>query len=139
MSKINDSAFLCRGKSVETNEWVEGYYIPSVFTSPSTGEKVIRIFLGTVEKHVEVIPETICIYSGHEDYLGKKIYSGDILRDDFNDELEIVLWKNDHFVVVSKSYEWDAYECKLQYREIVGNIFDNSETAGEILSGYSEK
>lgn len=80
------------------------------------------------EVFVPVDSETIGRFTGRVDKKGNKIFEGDIVKDTRDDELNVVKWENDGFILM------DDCDCVLFFNddlcsclEIVGNIHDNSE------------
>lgn len=144
---------LYRGKRVDTQEWVEGYYFCMVHNDGRHEHHFIiplgaDLSLGTpIEKiQVEVDPETVCLYTGQLDKYKNKIYENDICMIhsssiDEQDGYFVVEWDNDaaRFVLsgigIMVSFDnYYGYEC-----EVIGNIFDNKElleTADEWLKEY---
>lgn len=141
------SEILFRGKRIDNGEWVYGnhlfddvsgkhYIIPfgNITESEKVGQDGCCYCVG-----FEVIPETVGQYTGLTDKNGKKIFKGDICRDNHN--IYWIVW-NMHgwqcktiggkFVLTLGCrfplWQWD--NCKENgYRslEVTGNIHDNPE------------
>lgn len=80
------------------------------------------------EVFAPVDSETIGQFTGRLDKNGNKIFEGDIVKDVRDDELNIVKWQNDGFVLMDDCdgvmfFNDDLCSCL----EIVGNIYDNPE------------
>lgn len=72
---------LFRGKRVDNHEWVEGYYCNCI--RDMNGEKTYPAIQQTDDNSLyfrEVIPETVCQFTGLTDKNGRKIFEGDILQ-----------------------------------------------------------
>lgn len=136
---------LFRGKREIDKRWIEGNFI----TDEKDKSKAYIGYLfgvdddGTVHDTdiTEVIPETVCQYTGYKDDTGKKIFEGDIVAfQDMTstesgysemdccgkvgyDEEEACFYVTDRLSAES----WEVLgEC-----HIIGNIFDNPELIGE--------
>ncbi len=134
-----------RGKRVDNNEWVYGYY----FTTPLTienfgaghlGDGIKRYCISTDMGVVYAVnPETVGQFTGKLDANKKEIYEGDIVKvTKFDDED-----KNCTFVTFIEFYEgsWVLYKSiddeldlywtifmDIEYNvEVIGNIHDNPE------------
>lgn len=81
----------------------------------------------------EVIPETVGQYTGLTDKNGVKIFEGDIIEGDLNDDLELgAKWRSE---IVWGKFGWmckdrqtlpmDEYD--IREGEVIGNIYDNPE------------
>lgn len=106
--------------------WIEGSL---VHQTKYYGDPVDRYhilytgeFDGDYYDDVIVRPETVGQFTGLLDKNGKKIFEGDIVRDDDGD-VEIVKFIKGSYYPFVQIYDhlwWDADECK-----IIGNIHDN--------------
>ena len=83
--------YLFKGKRKGNGEWVEGDFVRL-----KDGRKVMSYIYGKGE----VIPSTVCQYTGKNDRKGTKIFNSDRIR--FFDEEGT----SDYIV------KWDAYECR---------------------------
>ena len=136
---------LFRGKTKDTNWWIEGYYAIESNHACFRGELKHTHFIfkdefmdwgigGLVQ--YEVIPETVGQYTGLTDKNGKKIFEGDIVKvqDDvygspFCDGItgQVVYDETAFFIKPHNHMEsqWLFNECAVY--EIIGNIHDNPE------------
>ncbi len=120
---------LFRGKRKDNGEWVKGYY-----TCMNGNHH--RIYTGYAETDCgnyypdwdEVIPETVGQYTGLTDKSGKKIFEGDIVLTD-EDENAIVKWDDNDamFTIDTDTISFNFGDCWACEFEIIGNIHDNLE------------
>ena len=149
---------LFRAKRKKNGEWAEGFYIQ--LPKPSLGATMIAngdlcaedvgdyIIMNRSKQHsnfsnaypleiieckyYEVIPKTLCQYTGLKDKNGNKIWENDIVKDESICLLGTVIWHcddyvgwllNDKYAECPQMMDKDMWEdC-----EIIGNIFDNPE------------
>ena len=119
---------LFKAKRKDNGEWVEGGY----FSEPYTDKKFIICWnsfgLGFNE-FIEVLPDTICQYTGLTDKNGKKIWENDIayIRSSGLSGYGVVKYQNGNLVLVDEKRKrtYSLYgEWKIRKD---GNIFDNAE------------
>ena len=135
---------LYRGKRIDNGEWVVG--IPWIF-APPVNKAVIVYAMGLVgedddtsrycECH-EVDPSTIGQYTGLTDKNGKKIFEGDIVREDDvvrNGKIQIEGQAGRvSFVkccyIIEFGESWDFLATNAKSVKVIGNIHDNPELLG---------
>lgn len=104
-------------------KWVEGYYSKTDLGMFINQYRVDYEDECTYCEDFEVIPETICQYTGLNDRVGDKIFENDILREYSN---EIEDWKVSYeygkFVGTCDNVCEDLWE--IHDMEVIGNIFD---------------
>ena len=135
---------LFRGKRIDNNEWVHGFY----FESLADGMKHCYIKYETWDEGFvtyEVIPETVNQFTDLCDKNGKKIFEGDIISAtalDTGEEQRAVIGfgnfidENNNDKYIGFFIEFDGIkttitqlsmeECKNRI-EVIGNIYDNPE------------
>lgn len=129
---------LFRGKDKDDGNWYEGYYLQLHDTTyccmPSDNvdeanrlnkenehhyivfEQMIDWGLPNKHLRAEVLPETVCQYTGLTDKNGRKIFEGDCLGHKQN----VVEYLSGSFVVSGDR----PLSMMAKYNEVVGNIFD---------------
>lgn len=91
---------------------------------------------------IEVIPETVCQYIGKIDKNGRKIFKGDIVRNDgVNDGIFVIEWSNEYagwcLEFTKKGHILGGFFgelCQSEDCEIIGSIFDNP----DLMEGNGE-
>ena len=149
---------LFKAKRADIGEWVEGYYIYHINRTicpfgdsikPEDEQHVImqdgfsdwNMPRDTV--HFDIIPETLCQYTGLKDKNGKRIWENDIVL--LREEIQDYEWKAAvKFGNPNREYNWGwqlvpVGECEMNKDillwidmdiancEVIGNIFDNPE------------
>ena len=118
---VEGNLILCRGKA---------YIHPISNKIRTTGE------IGRIIVLHEVIPNTICQYTGLTDKNGKKIWENDICdrkekypeivtynKGDWQLDYSYALGKEKHFCACNLGF----YACERECVEVIGNVFDNPE------------
>ena len=136
---------LFKAKRLDNGEWVEGDLIHSF-----DGEN--RFAISNAAGLYEIVPYTICQYTGLTDKNGNKIWENDIVKfDDVGEEgyeykegfdfvniasveFSFGRWQLSNFVSTNSSVLEDMNGCCNEdfyniwtYAEVIGNIFDNPE------------
>lgn len=137
---------LFRGKSVNTGEWVEGYLvittIEPVDDTPIKHYHIEDMTIGAFPNEFQsglsetVDPATVGQFTGMTDKDGRKIFEGDIVRDEYNGGIAWIaflqqgcgwylVFKNTDRRMGHRSRN-SAYDNDLAL-EVIGNIHDNPE------------
>ena len=127
---IMNREILFKAKRKDNGEWVEGNLITN---ERNENQKYIGYIFdernGMIEDFdlVEVIPETLCQYTGLTD---KNIWENDIVRNEKGD-IGVVQWFEEHaaFMIWNKTKNCVCYLAENDFSkiEVIGNIFDNAD------------
>lgn len=118
---------LFRGGWIKNGEWIEGYYVflnDTHYILEAGSED-----WGVNGEWFQVVPKSVGQFTGLLDKNGKKIFEGDIVDIEREDELFKVEWCEDaaRFVLSASTLRCDFDNYWGYEVEIVGNIYDNPE------------
>ncbi len=131
-----DREILFKAKRKDNGKWVEGYYIycrKRHYILPVVNKAVG--FDEREDEWVEIVPETLCQYTGLTDKNGQKIWENDILKahldENYPEDITYtkIIWSECRFCT-KENYSSDVETLKKwdgEYFEVCGNIFDNPE------------
>ena len=146
--------YLFRGKRKDNGEWIEGY----VFDDDLIGSSKVFVGAVVIENNkitgtffYEVIPETVGQFTGLTNRNGKKIFEGDIVKEEYEVfvsarakekrvKIGYVEYESNSLCCGYYAYFWNdkekwrgnfAIHCGC---EVIGNIHDNP----ELLKGGAE-
>lgn len=90
-------------------------------------------FVDTIMTTYMVNPETIGQYTGCTDKNGNKIFDGDIVWDNYEEERGVVQWDNDmaKFIIIYSTFTVDFDNVYGEELQIDGNVYDNPELIKE--------
>lgn len=120
---------LFRGKRKDNGEWVEGS-----LSTEYLKECGCVMISPTADTCFKVDPETVGQYTGLTDKNGKRIFEGDILRDDYNEENGVIEFCDGEFCVIFDNIETHGIADIVCSCYVIGNIHDN----GNLLKGGAE-
>ena len=122
---INMREILFRGKRKDNEEWSEGCLIRDEFCNTDIP------YIGYLSDYdigaVEVYPETVGQFTGLTDKNDKKIFEGDIVKNEYEDG------KHQNFKIFYnvKTLQWEVMN-KYGMRGILRNVIGNMEVIGNI-------
>lgn len=130
---------LFKAKRIEDDEWIEGYYQKRHNFLGNEEHLIFHVDGRTVWEYTEIVPETLCQFTGLCDKNGKKIWENDILMAHLDESYpedvayETVEWGVAGWVAHETGSMDREYlgEFDLEHYEVVGNIFDNKELLQE--------
>lgn len=118
--------------------WVEGALFEGkensyIFSNVKVTDKWENSEIGADIIGYLVCPETICEYSGLPDKYNRKIFEGDIVLVDDEDEYFTVEWDNDtaRFIMNNETLTVDFDNYWNYQVEVISNVFDNPELLEE--------
>ena len=122
---------LFRGKLVDNGEWVQGY--PCRYGRTGKEKDYIIPDYASALYTIEIDPETIGQYTGLTDMNGNKIFEGDIVWNDYENDKGKVEWDNDmaKFIITFSTFKVNFNSVWSEELEIVGNVYDNPELIKE--------
>ena len=122
---------LFKGKRADNGEWVLSVNLIQKYRNET---KKVYFSKGIeTSDYFEIIPETVGQYTGLTDKNGKKIFGGDIVRDEQSGYEYIIKWFQEYacYALADRrgNMVFDAYEIDMFLNDliVIGNIHDNSE------------
>lgn len=129
---------LFKGKRKDDGKWVEGYYAKKYGL---LGKRHLILYVDNYVRWecVEIVPETLCQFTGLCDKNGNRIWENDILMAHLDESCpedatyETVEWNINGWGTRENGSMDREYlgEFDLEHYEVVGNIFDNKELLQE--------
>ena len=119
---------LFRGKRLDNDEWIEGFYYINSALRPIMAVIPDEIGRG---RWYEVNPDTVGQYTGLTDKNGKKIFEGDIW--DCGGCIGVIEWAEEvcsfeaHYTMNGIEYANAVSDYRAAKVEVIGNIHDNPE------------
>ena len=125
---------LFKGKRIDNGEWVEGYYQKRYCLSDNEESLIFHVDSYKVCEYAEIIPETLCQFTGLCDKNGKRIWENNVvwLVYDGKEHIYQIVWDNSELDFKATNGE-ENYGSNFEYLlccdeiEVIGNIFDNPE------------
>lgn len=126
-----ENRYLCRGKRIDTGEWMQGY-LYGIWER----RYILCGMTNDIPNMVEVDPSTVCQCTGFKDINGKLIWENDVC--DRKEEYPEIVKYNEGDWTLDYSYSKDResgycycnlgfYVLKRKCVEVIGNVFDNPE------------
>lgn len=125
---------LFKAKRIDNGEWVEGYYQKRYDLLDNEEHLIFHADSYNVWEYAEIIPETLCQFTGLCDKNGKRIWENDVvwLVCDGKEHIYQIVWDNSELDFKATKGE-ENYGTNYEYLlccdeiEVIGNIFDNKE------------
>ena len=124
-----------RGKRIDNGEWVYGYLAEKYFYADK--KYVILTEYADARNFIEyeVIPETICQFTGIFDYTDYEVYEDDIIQH-FDGRIGKVVWNKAYgrfdIAIKNKSDTINSFRVSgLGRYDVIGNVHDNPEYVKE--------
>lgn len=130
---------LFKAKRIDNGEWVEGYYQKRYCLSDNEESLIFHVDSYKVWEYAEIIPETLCQFTGLCDKNGKKIWENDIVEawSQGSRAIGTVKQRVDGLWIMSPAWQnHEFWELKPNSNgettvEVLVNAFDNPELLQE--------
>lgn len=130
---------LFKGKRKDNGKWVEGCYQKKYDLLGNEEHLIFHADSYKVWEYAEIVPETLCQFTGICDKNGNRIWENDILMAHLDEsypedvtyetvEWGVAGWVGHEANSIGRQY-LDEFDTK--YYEVVGNTFDNPELLQE--------
>lgn len=129
---------LFKGKWKDNGKWIEGYYQKKYDLLENEEHLIFHADSYKAWEYAEIIPETLCQFTGLCDKNGKRIWENDVvwLVCDGEEHIYQIVWDNSELDFKATKGE-ENYGTNYEYLlccdeiEVIGNIFDNKELLQE--------
>ena len=131
---------LFKAKRINNGEWVEGYYQKRYDLLGNEEHLIFHADSYNVWEYAEIIPETLCQFTGLCDKNGNKIWENDIVtcQTKYGGDIGKIVFHNGKFCVLwNSTYHYSRNgKCENYYdintkNSVKGNVFDNPELLQE--------
>lgn len=136
-----DSIYLCKAKSIDSEKWVQGYYIKRIKKIPACGridDDIEHLIVYNsfsdwdMPRHlisIKINPATLCRCTGLRDENKKLIWEKDIAVNTKTDEICEILWDTDtaSFIIKNADVIYSFDNLWSNELEIISNEIDNPE------------
>ena len=131
---------LFKAKRKDDGKWIEGYYQKRYDLLGNEEHLIFHADSYKVWEYAEIVPETLCQFTGLCDKNGNKIWENDICdrKEKYPEVVKMTNgdWTLDYSYAIERDYG-NSY-CNLGFYvnerkcvEVIGNIFDNPELLQE--------
>lgn len=140
---------LCRGKRLDNNKWVYGYYVFHKRRYGGFGQIITELdydkdYIITADgDSYEVDALTVTQFTGRTDKSGLKIFESDIVRTKYGRLCKVYLFFSSYFTGWDLAPIETKHDCPDEYDlwssnnlEVVGNVYDNFKiNTNDVLKG----
>ena len=125
---------LFKAKRKDDGKWIEGYYQKRYDLLGNEEHLIFHADSYKVWEYAEIVPETLCQFTGETDKNGKRIWESDVVWFVYDGKEHIyqIVWDNSELDFKATNGE-ENYGSNFEYLlccdeiEVIGNIFDNKE------------
>lgn len=131
---------LFKAKREDNGKWVEGYYQKGYDLLGNEEYLIFHADSYNVWEYAEIVPETLCQFTGLCDKNGKKIWENDICdrKEKYPEVVKMTNgeWTLDYSYAIGRDYGNGYYNLGFYVNErkcveVIGNIFDQPELLQE--------
>lgn len=125
--KIENIKF--KAKRLDNGEWIIGSFV--VMKIPALSKTTIGIVAAGGATLHEIVPSTVCQFTGLKDCKGKELFENDLIHFVGHKPIGKVIWSEENYAfMVASGNEplyWLSDVLEIGKIEIVGNKFDRKE------------